>query len=294
MKTKKPLKTVELRKICETLKEKTGCRLKDHLIEQAFTRSSYSKQHGGGNNEVLEYIGDTILGYHIVHQLYEHYGTVDSDEAEDVFVFRAHEKDFTALKNTIVSNHTLASIIDEWGLCQYLIVGQSDVHNEVDKQDKIKADLFEAIIGAYAVQYRWKPEFMESIISKVLPVERYIQDYEKKQPRIPEFSADNAGNTLKELAEHEKCAFPEYEITGPDKLGYGKTGSPVWACRCTVSGHGLPKTVFAHSKKDVKKYASYLMLCRMFLLSNEYGPDKDLPIWYFDGRELTLGEPEDF
>ena len=151
MRTKKPLRSQELRALGTILYDKTGWVLKKYLIEQAFTRSSYSKRFGGGSNENLEFIGDTILGYHVVYRLYNHYGTIHSDEDGCYYSFRAHEKDFTALKSTIVSNRTLAAIIDEWDVCQYLIVGQSDIDNEVDKQEKIKADLFEAIIGAYAV-----------------------------------------------------------------------------------------------------------------------------------------------
>ena len=33
------------------------------LLLQAFTRSSYSSQYGGENNEVLEFLGDKVLDY---------------------------------------------------------------------------------------------------------------------------------------------------------------------------------------------------------------------------------------
>lgn len=294
MKTQKPLNDRELSIISKKLFEVTGCMLKPYLIEQAFTRSSYARRYGGGSNENLEYIGDTILGYHIVHLLYDHYGTIHSDEKECIYTFRAHEKDFTALKSKIVSNQTLAAIIDEWDVCQYLIVGQSDIDNEVDKQEKIKADLFEAIIGACAVQTKWNQESMERIISQVLPVERFILDYEKTQYRLPQFNAENAISTLKELAEHENCSFPVYEISGPDKLGYDKSGNPKWACSCMVQDKCISKLVFANSKKEAKKYVSYLVLCDIFELPNEYGPSKQLSIWYLDNGKLTLEEPETF
>ena len=294
MKTRKPLYSRELRAISTKLNEKTGYTLKPYLIEQAFTRSSYARRYGGGSNENLEYIGDTILGYHIVRQLYNHYGTIHSDEDERIYTFRAHEKDFTALKSIIVSNHTLAAIIDDWEVAQYLIVGQSDIDNEVDKQEKIKADLFEAIIGAYAVQVKWDQDIMDKIISNILPLEQFILDYEKTQYRLPQFNVENAVSTLKELAEHERCSFPVYEISGPDKLGYNKDGKPKWACSCVVRNYGINKLVYAHSKKDAKKYASYLVLCDMFDLSNEYGPSKMLPVWGFDGEKLILNPPFDF
>ena len=202
MKTKKPLKPNEIGAIRKTIAEKTGVNLNSYLIEQAFTRSSYSRRYGGGNNENFEYIGDTFLSFCVVRLLCNHYGTIHSDDEECIYTFRAHEKDFTTLKSRLVSNHTLAEIIDEWDLCQYLIVGQSDIDNEIDKQEKIKADLLEAIIGAMAIQLQWNVERMEEVISNILPVEEYILDYEKTQFRPPEYSAENAINTLKELAEH--------------------------------------------------------------------------------------------
>ena len=36
------------------------------LLQQAFVRRSYSKEHGGENNEVLEFIGDKVLDFIVV------------------------------------------------------------------------------------------------------------------------------------------------------------------------------------------------------------------------------------
>ena len=293
MKTKKPLLSRELREIRQVLLEKTGYRLKDYLIEQAFTRSSYSRRYGGDSNENLEFIGDTILAYHVVRHLVKHYGAVHSDNEGSYYLFRAHEKDLASLKSAIVSNRTLAEIIDTWDLCRFLIVGKSDIDNQVDKQEKIKADLLEAIIGAYAVQVNWDQEVMDSIVSRILPIEQFILDYEKTQYRPIQFQADNAVSTLKELAEHEKCPFPEYEITGPDRLGFSKSGRPKWNCICSLQDKAIVKTVFAYSKKDAKKYAAYLVLCEMFELPNEFGPSKSLSVWNYDGEKLRPGSLEE-
>ena len=285
MKTKKSLSTQEIKKICDVIGERTGFPgLKRYLIEQAFTRSSYSKQHGGTNNEVLEFLGDTILNYHIVLRLVEHYGIVKNTEDESFYTFRAHEKDFAELKDKIVSNHTLAKMMDEWDLCQYLIVGQCDIDNKIDEQEKIKADLLEAIIGALFVQTKRDPQKMKEIITNILPdekLERYISDYEQSQYRIPEFRLENAVNTLKEQAEHELCSPPIYNI----KFGYNKSGNPIWCCTCTVESWGILRQVWATSKKVAKKYAAYLILCKEFDLTNQFGPDINCIIWgFFDGK----------
>ena len=294
MKTKKPLYTREIRIIQSTILEKTGFHLKSYLIEQAFTRSSYSKRFGGGSNEIFEYIGDTILGYHVVKKLYDYYGAIHSDNIDCYYTFRSHERDFTALKSVIVSNKSLAAIIDEWDLCQYLIVGQCDIDNAVDKQEKIKADLFEAIIAAIAVQAQWDQKTLEKIISKILPIEEMIFKYENDQHRLPQFSADNAISTLKEMAEHEECDFPQYNIVGPEHLGYTSNGAPRWNCNIRIPCWGICLGVSAHSKKDAKKYAAYLALCNKFELLNEYGSSKQFTFWGFDGKKLLPNPPLDF
>ncbi len=42
------------------------------LLQQAFIRKSYSKENGGEDNEVLEFIGDKVLDLTIVKILTEH------------------------------------------------------------------------------------------------------------------------------------------------------------------------------------------------------------------------------
>ena len=288
MRTEKPLKSHEMEHLKKILQEKTGIPLKPYLLLQAFTRSSYARSYGGGSNENFEFIGDMIIGYHVTRKLFDRYGTINKDaDGWLYYAFRAQENVLSALKSRIVSNRTLAGIIDEWGVSEYLIVGKQDLNNAVDQREKIKADLFEAIIGACAVQLNWDPDDMTKIIERVLPIEECIRAYEKENFRNPEFTADNAVNTLKELSEHEKCSPPVYDSHGPDALGYDKNGKPIWTCSCDVLSEGIRKCVFAHSKKEAKKYAAYLVLCDMFELPNEYGPSKRLNVWGFNGKELT-------
>ncbi|MBQ7638768.1 MAG: hypothetical protein IJS90_07705 [Clostridia bacterium] len=294
MRTTKPLHIRELRVISSIIYEKTGFRLKDYLIEQAFTRSSYSKRFGGGSNENFEYIGDTVIGYYVVKKLYDYYGAIHSDDENCYYTFRSHEKDFTVLKSVIVSNKSLAAVIDEWNVSQYLIVGQCDIDNEVDRQEKIKADLLESIIGAIAVQSKWNQDILEKAISRLLPIEEMFLKYENEKYRPLQFTVDNAVTTLKEMAEREECDFPQYDIAGPDFLGYTANGDPRWSCRISIRCWGITLMVSAHSKKDAKKYAAYLALCNRFELANEYGPSKRCIAWVFDGKKLFPNPPFDF
>ena len=54
----------------EMVQGQIGYRFKNrNLLEQTFTRRSYTEENGGENNEVLELIGDKVLDYTVVNLL---------------------------------------------------------------------------------------------------------------------------------------------------------------------------------------------------------------------------------
>ena len=55
------------------------------------------------------------------------------------------------IKKRLVEKDTLANCIDELGLAEYLIMGKGDWKNNVQDSPSVKEDLFEAILGAIAV-----------------------------------------------------------------------------------------------------------------------------------------------
>ena len=54
------------------------------LLQQAFTRRSYSEENGGENNEVLEFIGDKVLDFFVVKLFYNFTHRNDSPSWESV------------------------------------------------------------------------------------------------------------------------------------------------------------------------------------------------------------------
>lgn len=285
MKKEKIFYTKELNVLCRTICEKTGYYFRDYsLLTQAFTRSSYSAECGGESNEILEFIGDQVLSYFVVKIIAERVGALNGDCE---YAFRVRENKFTAIKQELVCNEALAKIIDEWGIAEYLVVGKSDFANEVDKQPKIKADLFEAIIGAIAVGSNWNAEILEKAVIRSLSIEEKLKAVVKSDYRPENFSMENAVSTLKELAEHGECTPPEYDYGTPENLGYDKDGNPIWACACSIINDktGVVRQVWASSKKAAKRAAAYLVLCEHFELQNEYGENSKAPNWiYKDGK----------
>lgn len=287
MKREKHFKEQERLALKKIIREKTGYYIRNSaLLIQAFTRSSYSAEQGGENNEILEFIGDQILSHYVVKLIAERYGALNSDSE---YTFRVRENRFNVIKQEMVNNETLARIIDEWDITKYLIVGKSDFTNEVDKQVKVKADLFEAIIGAIAVSCKWDETVLEKAIELMLSLNARMKVITETEYRPANFNFENSVNTLKELAEHGECAPPKYEYRTPDQLGYDKDGNPNWVCTCTIINDrtGIIRQVWASSKKVAKKAAAYLVLCEHFELQNEYGVNGKYISWvYKEGKLL--------
>lgn len=247
------------------------------LLLQAFTRSSYSAQFGGENNEVLEFIGDKVLDMYVTKIIADDFGFMksqsdyyDEEEDNDEYCIVAHhnEGDFTELRKTIVNNKTLAKRIDKLGFAKYLYLGDSDLDNNVVNQEKVKADLFEAILGAIAIDCDWNPEALQKSVDVMLNIDDFLDDVDTEEERPAKFQEDNAINTLKEMAEHGRCSIPEYDQ--PDEMYEMKDGRMMWKCTCYVRSWKIEKTAYATSKKLAKKYAAYLVLCDYFNLKDEY------------------------
>lgn len=286
LRRKKYDKAKEIKELKSLIQEKTGYLIKQScLMNQIFTRSSFSAEEGGENNEILEFIGDQVLNYYVVKIIAEHYGALNS---ECEYVFRVRQNRFTMLKQEFVNNETLAKIIDEWGIAAFLIVGKSDYLNEVDKQRKVKADLFEAILGAIAVSSNWNADVLEKAVRKMLSIEEKIKIIAEAEVRPFQFDMENAITTLKEVAEHGGCSIPKYEYGTPEQLGYDKEGRPNWCCSCSIINErtGIIRQVWASSKKMAKKAAAYLVLCDYFEVQNKYGRNGKYVIWKYQNGKL--------
>lgn len=246
------------------------------LLFQAFTRSSYSTQYGGENNEVLEFIGDRVLDFYVVKVIAERFGFLKSqsdyydeenDDNEYCIVAHRNESDFTGLKQDIVSNKTLAKRIDKLGFAKYLFMGDSDIDNHVEKQEKVKADLFEAILGAIAIDCDWNPDYLQNSVEFMLHIEDFLTDVDTEEERPDKYKLENAVTTLKELAEHGRCSVPDYYM--PEEQVY-QNGKYWWSCTCTIRSWAIQETGLATSKKEAKRYAAYLVLCNYYAIPDEF------------------------
>ena len=272
----------EARKIIE---ERTGhCIKSTCILNQIFRRSSLAAEIGQSSNEIFEFIGDDALSHYVVKAVAKRCGGINLALGD--YTFKIRESNFTQIKQELVNNRSLAKIIDEWDIAKYLLVSESDIKNNVINEEKAKADLFESIIGAIAVESEWDPTILETAISRALDIDAKITEMIENDGKSIFFDMDTAITVLKETAEKGKCTMPVYSIAGPDALGYDKNGNPIWICTCSIIGNtGITKLVIASSKKGAKKAAAYLVLCDYFDAQNKYGPNDWFGTWqYKDGR----------
>lgn len=153
------------------------------LLQQAFIRKSYAQENGGEHNEILEFIGDKVLDIVIVKFLAEKYGyychdcdNFDQKNDFDEFCCERTEGQLTELKKALVRKETLSEVIENLQLNQYLIVGRGDEKKEVFNEKSVKEDLFEAIIGAVALDSNWNWSEIRGTIEYMLEPERRLDE----------------------------------------------------------------------------------------------------------------------
>ena len=153
------------------------------LLTQAFTRRSYSEENGGANNEVLEFVGDRVLDFYVTKILMDRFGYLEAQKGniepeKDHEVFRVHtytdEGQLTNLKKKLVNKKMLASRIQLLGLHEFLLMGNGDIQQQKENEDSVKEDLFEAILGAIAIDSNWNADELENAVSFMLDLDYFL------------------------------------------------------------------------------------------------------------------------
>ena len=154
-----------------------------HLLQQAFIRRSYSEEEGGENNEVLEFIGDKALDIVVMKVLMKRFGHITKGQysefnAKGIFKSKYDEGKLTEIKKDLVESKMLAKCIDNLGLSEYLIMGHGDIINNVQKQQSVKEDLFEAIVGAVTIDSDWDFDVIEDVVKMMIDFNAYFNNRE--------------------------------------------------------------------------------------------------------------------
>lgn len=184
------------------------------LLQQAFVRKSYSEEHGGQNNEVLEFIGDKVLDLVVIRIMMERFGLITEDKEYSEFKLRNpkyfqtkyDEGKFTDIKQDLVKKKALANAMETLGLNQYLIMGRGDIKQNRQNDTSVKEDLFEAILGAVAIDADWNMDVLTEVVENMIDFDAYFDsDIEDSQ---------NYVGKVQEWFQINENVLPHYQYMG--------------------------------------------------------------------------------
>lgn len=170
----------------QALQQRLGYRFDDEALLRLALRH---RSVAGGNNERLEFLGDSILNHVIAESLYQRFHT-------------AREGQLSRLRASLVKGETLAEIGRELGLGEHLVLGPGERKSGGHRRASILADAVEAIAGAILLDGG-----MDTCRDSLL---RWYGD------RLQKLSADaadkDAKTRLQEWLQGRGKGLPEYEL----------------------------------------------------------------------------------
>jgi len=185
------------------------------------------------NNERLEFLGDSILGFVIAQKLY------------DLFP-NASEGVLSRLRASLVNQSSLAELAREHQLGDYLLLGSGELKSGGFRRDSILSDALEAIMGALFKDQGIEAcqAWIEHLFSEKLS--HLSLDNWQKDPKTQ----------LQELMQSKKQALPEYTLITMSGLAHEqmfKVKCSIPLVENTCVGTGI-------SRKRAEQSAAELML----------------------------------
>jgi len=192
------------------------------LLKQALTHRSVNKN----NNERLEFLGDSILGCVISHELYHRFPLVD-------------EGQLSRLRSSLVRGQTLAKLAKTLNLSETLVLGQGELKSGGFRRESIQADAFEAILGAI---------FLDSDYVTVSDV--ILKLYEELlNDASPDDSLKDFKTQLQELLQKKGHSLPMYELIKTK----GQDHNAVFYVSCNIKEFNLTVEENAKSIKRAEQ-----------------------------------------
>jgi ribonuclease III len=140
--------------------------------------------------DTLEFLGDAIIGAHVVEYIFRTYP--DATEGE-----------MTALKSEVVSRRIFAQIGQQLGLFPFIRVDIANLRTFNERsRDSLSADVLEAIVGAIHIDQG--PEVARDFIARtILPVVEQVNQHA---------SDTNPKGRLQKIVLRRSGALPRYRV----------------------------------------------------------------------------------
>lgn len=206
------------------------------LLENALTHSSYANERRDGrkNNERLEFLGDSILGFVVADYLY----STNPDRPEG---------DLTRIRADLVCERNLAKAAGTIRLGEFLLLGHGEDHGGGRKRDSIVSDAMESVIAAAYLDGGF--EAAKGIVQRLI-----LTDIPTGRPGNFDYKT-----MFQELVQREKDQYISYSLIGEQGPDHDK----VFMVQVNLNG----KTVGAgsgRSKKKAEQAAAEQAIMRLF------------------------------
>lgn len=202
--------------------EKLGYTFKDKtLLRTCFTHSSYSHEHGGKNNERLEFFGDSILGFVVTEYLFGKF----TDEGEGRL---------TLYKQQIVSRKPLAEAIVRLGLNDYILFGVGEKKNSPEHHEAACENLYEALVAGIYLD-GGEEEARKFIKRTLLAYFRPLKQAAEGNSKVVPPKTGNFKGLLQEYVQKNKLGEIVYKEIGKS----GPPHDPVFSVSVSIGGNKI-------------------------------------------------------
>ena len=173
------------------------------LFEQALTHKSFYNENleeSPGNNERLEFLGDSVLNLAVAHLLFAQLSELP-------------EGDLSRVRANLVKQDTLQALALQMQLPDVLRLGEGELKSGGRKRPSILADALEAVIGAVYLDGGYSAA--QSL------VERLFKGVEI-QPQM-QAAAKDPKTELQEWLQARKLALPQYAVMATTGAAHRQT-----------------------------------------------------------------------
>jgi ribonuclease-3 len=225
------------------LEELLGHRFEDReLLARAVRHGSATNALAEGSYQRLEFLGDAVLNHAVAELLFFEYP--DHDQG-DLTRKRAH----------LTQADTLSTKAALLGLDRFIELGPSEEANRGWERYALLEDVFEAVIGALAVDAGWDRAYE-------FVYDQFVEELDGLDERT--LTLANPKTALQEAAQARGLPLPVYRdagVTGPDH-------ERRWAFHVIWDGEELSRGE-GRSKRDAQQRAARRALVRLGLVPEE-------------------------
>lgn len=167
------------------------------LLRQCFTHSSYAHEHGGEDNELLEFFGDAIIEFIVTEYLYK-------NSAGD-------EGKLTVKRAGVVSREPLLKAVNELGLASFMLLGNGQ-QRAARSDEKLFSSVYEALVAGIYLDGGMTA-------AKKFVKDTIIKDFDFKERLLRRELNCASKNEFQEYVQKKKLGSISYETlakTGPD------------------------------------------------------------------------------